>query len=146
MLKLHSFSISLDKILFMHWYIWSMLRLITLFSPNFSTELWSLSDFRLMLNILWNNWWIWSNLVNTLIFFDAKTCSTTKISTVVTFTLPHGTWFCMDPGHPAALIFSYQSYVSCWSCAPFKRWYIWYTGWGWGVDYLFNFWANSVNF
>ena len=38
---------------------------------NFSTELWPLIDFRIMfmLNILWNNWWIWSNLVDTLIFF-----------------------------------------------------------------------------
>ena len=31
-----------------------------------------------MLNILWNNWWIWSHW-----YFYAKTCATTKISTVV---------------------------------------------------------------
>ena len=73
-----------DKILFMHWYIWLMLWLIHIIFPNFSTELWLLIDFRIMfvLNILWNNWWIWSNLVVTLIFFYAKTCATTKISTV----------------------------------------------------------------
>ena len=72
-----------DKILFTHWYIWSMMWHIIF--PNFSTELWPLIDFRIMfmLNILWNNWWIWSNLVDTLIFFYAKTCTTTKISTVV---------------------------------------------------------------
>ena len=54
-----------DKILFMHWYIWSMLWLIHIIFPNFSTELWPLIDFRIMfmLNILWNNWWIWSNLI-----------------------------------------------------------------------------------
>ena len=58
--------------------IWSMLWLIHIIFPNFSTELWPLIDFRIMfmLNILWNNWWIWSNLV-------AKTCATTTISTVV---------------------------------------------------------------
>ena len=74
-----------DKILFMHWYIWSMLWLIHIIFPNFSTELWPLTDFRIMfmLNILWNNWRIWSNLVDTLVFFYAKTCATTKISTVV---------------------------------------------------------------
>ena len=54
----------------MHWYIWSMLWLIHIIFPNFSTELWPQIDFRIMfmLNILWNNWWIWSNLVDTLIF------------------------------------------------------------------------------
>ena len=51
--------------------IWSMLWLIHIFFLNFSTELWPLIDFRIMfmLNILWNNWWIWPNLVDTLIFF-----------------------------------------------------------------------------
>ena len=33
-----------------------------------------------MLNILWNNWWIWPNLADTLIFLYTKTCTTTKIS------------------------------------------------------------------
>ena len=77
-----------DKILFMHWYtssvtcIWSMLWLIHIIFPNLSTELWPLIDCRIMfmLNILWNNCWIWSNLVVTLIFFCAKSCATTKIS------------------------------------------------------------------
>ena len=52
--------------------------------PNFSTELWRLIDIRIMfmLDILLNNWWIWSNLVDTLIFFYAKTWATTKRSTV----------------------------------------------------------------
>ena len=38
---------------------------------KFSTELWPLIDFRIMFmhNILWTIWWIWSNLVDTLIFF-----------------------------------------------------------------------------
>ena len=60
-----------DKILFMHWYIWSILWLIHIIFPNFSTQLWPLIDFRItfMFNILWNIWWIWSNLVVTLIFF-----------------------------------------------------------------------------
>ena len=42
--------------------------------PNFSTELWRLIDIRIMfmLDILLNNWWIWSNLVDTLIFFMPK--------------------------------------------------------------------------
>ena len=57
-----------DKILFMHWYIWSMLWLIHIIFPNISTELWPLIDLRIMfmLNILWNNWWTWSNLVDTV--------------------------------------------------------------------------------
>ena len=89
MLNFHFFWISLEiikeffnKILFMHWYICSMLWLIRIIFPNFSTELWSLIDFRIMfmLNILWNNWWIWSNLVVTLIFFIPKH-ATTNIST-----------------------------------------------------------------
>ena len=51
-------------------YICSMLWLIHIIFPNFSTELWPLIGFRIMfkLNILWNNLWIWSNLVGTLIF------------------------------------------------------------------------------
>ena len=74
-----------DKILFMHWYILSMLWLIHIIFPNFSTELWPLIDFWIMFmcNILLNNWWIWSNLVD--MYFDifyAKTCAKTKISTV----------------------------------------------------------------
>ena len=53
--------------------IWSMLWLIHIIFPNFSTQLWPLIDFRIMfmLNILWNNWWIWSNLVIT---FDIFLC------------------------------------------------------------------------
>ena len=59
-----------DKILVVHWYKWSMLWLIHIIFPNFSTKLWHLIDFRIMfmLNILWNNLWILSNLVLTLIF------------------------------------------------------------------------------
>ena len=68
-----------DKILFMHWYIWSFLWLIHNIFSYFSTELWPLIDFRIMfmLKILWNNWWIWSHW-----YFYAKSCATTKISTV----------------------------------------------------------------
>ena len=66
-----------DKIVFMHWYIWSMLWLIHIIFLNFSIELWPLIDFRIMfmLNILWNNWWIWSNLVITLISFMQNMCN-----------------------------------------------------------------------
>ena len=55
----------------MHLYISSMLWLIHIIFPNISTELWPLIDFRIMfmLNIFWNNSWIWSNLADTLIFF-----------------------------------------------------------------------------
>ena len=74
--KISIFRMDFDKILFMHWYIWSMLWLIHIIFPNFSTEFWPLIDFRIMfmLNILWNNWWIWSNLLHvvTLIFFMPK--------------------------------------------------------------------------
>ena len=65
------------------WYIWSLMWLIHIIFPNFSTELWPLIDFRIMVmfNILWNNWWIWSKLVDTLIFY-AETYATIKISTV----------------------------------------------------------------
>ena len=64
----------LIKFCFMHWYKWSMLWLIHIIFTNFSTELWPLTDFRtiVMLSILWNNCWIWSNLVDTLIFFMPK--------------------------------------------------------------------------
>ena len=64
-----------------------MLWLIHIIFLNSSTELWPLIDFRIMfmLNILWNNWWIWSNLVVTFDTFYAKTCATTKISTVVVY-------------------------------------------------------------
>ena len=64
--------------------ICSMLWLIHIIFPNFSTELLPLIDFRIMfmLNILWNNWWIWSNLVVIFDFFYAKTWATTKISTL----------------------------------------------------------------
>ena len=63
----------LDKKKFMYWYIWSLLWLIHIF-PNLPTELWPLIDSRIMfmLNILWNNWWIWSNLVVTFVFFMPK--------------------------------------------------------------------------
>ena len=42
-------------------YMIPMLWLIHIISPNFSTELWPLIDFRIlfMLNILWNKGWIW---------------------------------------------------------------------------------------
>ena len=85
--------------------IWSMLWLIHIIFPNFSTELWPLIDFRIvfMLNILWNNWWIWSNLVVTFNIFYAKTCATTKISTVAGYhvglaTLLLGLVNCSAPG------------------------------------------------
>ena len=39
-----------------------------------SNRLMTLIDFRIMfmLNILWNNWWIWSDLVITMIFFMSE--------------------------------------------------------------------------
>ena len=72
----------------MHWYIWSMLWLIHIIFLNFSTELWPLIEFRIMfmLTILWNNWWIWSNLV-TLIFFMPKRVQQQKWAHVVLATL-----------------------------------------------------------
>ena len=94
-----------NNILFMHWYIWSMLWPIHIIFPNFSTELWPLIDLRIlfMFNILWNNWWIWPNLLDTLIFFYTKTCATTKISTVAGYHVVLAMlfcWFC----HAAAQI------------------------------------------
>ena len=66
----------------MHWYIWTMLWLIHIVFPNFSTELRPLIDFRIVYaHIFWNNWWIWSNLVVTLIFFMPKR-ATTKLRIV----------------------------------------------------------------
>ena len=61
----------------MHWYIWSWLWLIHIIFPNVSTELWPLIDFRVvfMLSVLWNNWWIWSHLVVTLIFLCQNMCN-----------------------------------------------------------------------
>ena len=66
-----------DKILFMHWYIWSMLWLTNIIFLNFSKELWPLIDFRIMfmLNILWNNCWIWSKSGSYIDIFYAKTCN-----------------------------------------------------------------------
>ena len=57
-----------------------MLWLIHVIFPNFSTELWPLIDFRIMfmLNILCNNWWIWSNLIDTLIFFFCQNMCNNK--------------------------------------------------------------------
>ena len=54
--------------------IFRKFTVIHIILPCFSTELWPLIDFRItfMLNILWNSWWIWSNLVDTLIFFIPK--------------------------------------------------------------------------
>ena len=54
--------------------IWSMLWPIHIIFPNFTTELRPLIDFRIMfmLNLLWNNWWIWSNLVVTFDIFMPK--------------------------------------------------------------------------
>ena len=100
-----------DKILFMHWYIWSMLWLIHIIFPNFSTELLPLIDFRIMfmLNIMWNNWWIWSNLIATLIFFYAKTCTTTKISTVAGYHVVL-----------AMLLFEWHCSVLCDECFLFQ--------------------------
>ena len=78
-------------------YIWSMLWLIHIIFPNFSTELWPLIDFRIMfmLNILWNNWWIWSKLVDTLIFYT-KTYATTKISTMAGYHVVLATLLLID--------------------------------------------------
>ena len=72
------------KILFMHWYIWSMLLLIHIIFPNYSTELWPLIDFRIMfmLIILWNKLVDLIKSGSYIAIFYAKTCTTTKISTV----------------------------------------------------------------
>ena len=63
----------------------------TLFSELFNRVV---IDFRsmFMLNILWNNWWIWSNLVDILKNVYAKTC-TTKISTVAGYHVVFATLF-----------------------------------------------------
>ena len=65
-----------NKILFMHCYtcIWSMLWRIHIIFPNFSTELCPLIDFRIMFML--NIWYRYIDI------FYAKTCATTKISTM----------------------------------------------------------------
>ena len=75
-----------------------------------------------------------------------------------------GSWnliagFLMEKQLTHVVVF-FPSYAPFWSFAPFKNGIeillarylknylsqgldIWYTEWGWRVDYLINFWANS---
>ena len=89
--------------------IWSMLWLIHIIFPNFSTELWPLIDFRIMfmLNILWNNLWIWSHWY----FFYAKTCATTKICTVAGYHVELAMLFYLIISHKTL---DFQVWLSFW--------------------------------
>ena len=60
----------------MHWYIWPMLWLIHIIflSSQQSYDTWLILKL-FILNTLWNNWWIWSNLVLSIDTFYAKTCN-----------------------------------------------------------------------
>ena len=82
MFKFHFFSISLERMNgFWLNFVYALIYMIhVVTNTHCFPELWPLIDFRtmFMLNILWNNWWIWSNLVDTLIFFLCQNMHNTK--------------------------------------------------------------------
>ena len=90
--------------------IWSVLWLIHIIFPNFSTELWPLIDFKICLcsiscEIIGGFDQIW--------YFYAKTCATTKISTVAGYHLVLSTLLYLEYHETADLCFR------CWLfCYP----------------------------
>ena len=80
MLKFQFFSISIEIMNgFRYRFVYALIFMVhVVTNTHYFPKLFNLIDFRIMfmLNIMWNNWWIWSNLVRYIdIFLCQNLCS-----------------------------------------------------------------------